>query len=34
MKRAMARSFSWDAAAQSYEALYKELVRANDQVAA
>src|SRR5437762_8691360 len=34
MKRAMARSFSWDAAAQSYEALYKELVGAEDQVAA
>ncbi len=34
MKRAMARSFSWGAAAQSYEALYKELVGADDQVAA
>ena len=26
MKRAMARNFSWDASAQHYEALYKELV--------
>ena len=34
MKRAMARSFSWDAAAQSYETLYQELVGADDQVAA
>ena len=34
MKRAMARSFSWGAAAQSYEALYKELIGADDQVAA
>jgi len=34
MKRAMARGFSWDVAAQSYEALYKELVGADDQVAA
>jgi len=34
MKRAMARSFSWEVAAQSYEALYKELVGAEDQVAA
>jgi starch synthase len=34
MKRAMACSFSWGAAAQSYEALYKELVGADDQVVA
>src|SRR5438094_183596 len=34
MKRAMARSFSWDAAVQSYETLYQELVGADDQVAA
>src|SRR5213075_1305166 len=34
MERAMARNFSWDAAAQSYETLYQELVGADDQVAA
>jgi starch synthase len=34
MKRAMARKFSWDTSAQRYEALYKELVDASDQVAA
>jgi len=34
MKRAMARKFSWDGSAQRYEALYKELVGAHDQVAA
>jgi starch synthase len=34
MKRAMARKFSWDGSAQHYEALYKELVGAHDQVAA
>jgi glycogen synthase len=34
MKRAMARNFSWDASAQRYEALYKELVGETDQVAA
>jgi starch synthase len=34
MKRAMARNFSWDASAQRYEALYKELVDATDKVAA
>src|SRR5437660_11677681 len=34
MQRAMARDFSWDAAAQSYETLYQELVGADDQVAA
>src|SRR5436189_72230 len=26
MKRAMARNFSWDASAQQYEALYRELI--------
>jgi starch synthase len=30
MKRAMARNFSWDASAQRYEALYKELITASD----
>jgi starch synthase len=34
MKRAMARNFSWDAAAQRYEALYRELVGATGKVAA
>jgi len=34
IKRAMARNFSWDASAQCYEALYRELVNATDQVAA
>jgi glycogen synthase len=31
MKRAMARNFSWDGAAQRYEALYAELVGAPDK---
>jgi starch synthase len=34
MKRAMARKFSWDGSAHRYEALYKELVGASDQLAA
>ncbi len=34
MKRAMAHKFSWDGSAQRYEALYKELVGASEQVAA
>jgi starch synthase len=34
MKRAMARNFSWDASAQRYEALYRELVGAADEAAA
>ena len=34
MKRAMARNFSWEASAQGYEALYKELVGTPDQAAA
>jgi starch synthase len=34
MKRAMARNFSWDASAQRYEVLYKELVGAVDKAAA
>jgi len=34
MKRAMARNFSWNAAAQRYEELYRQLVGANDEVAA
>jgi starch synthase len=34
MKRAMARDFSWDAAAQRYEALYRELIGATDEAAA
>jgi starch synthase len=33
MKRAMARNFSWNAAAQRYEELYKELVGGTDEVA-
>jgi len=34
MKRAMARDFSWDAAAQRYEVLYQELIGATAQQAA
>ena len=34
MKRAMARNFSWDASAQRYEILYKELIGAADKAAA
>jgi starch synthase len=34
MKRAMACHFSWDASAQRYEALYRELVGATGEVAA
>jgi starch synthase len=34
MKRAMARNFSWDASAQRYEALYRELVGDTSQAAA
>ena len=34
MKRAMARNFSWDASAQRYEVLYKELIGAADKTAA
>jgi starch synthase len=34
MKRAMARNFSWNTSAQRYEALYRELVGASDEVAA
>jgi glycogen synthase len=34
MKRAMARNFSWDASAQRYEALYRELVGATEEAAA
>jgi starch synthase len=34
VKRAMARNFSWDASAQRYEALYRELVGATDKAAA
>ncbi len=34
MKLAMARNFSWDASAQRYEALYKELVGAPGEAAA
>jgi len=33
MKRAMARNFSWDASAQRYEALYRELVNGTDEAA-
>src|SRR6266404_3090137 len=33
MKRAMARNFSWDASAEQYEALYRELPGTDDQVA-
>src|SRR5881396_3072118 len=34
MERAMARNFSWDASAQRYEELYRELVGADKEVAA
>jgi starch synthase len=34
MRRAMARNFSWEASAQRYEALYRELVGARGEVAA
>jgi starch synthase len=34
MKRAMARNFSWDASAERYEALYRELVSTTDKAAA
>jgi starch synthase len=34
MKRAMARNFSWDVAAQRYEALYQELVAEPDKAVA
>jgi starch synthase len=34
MKRAMARNFSWDASAQRYEVLYKELIGAADRASA
>jgi len=34
MKRAMARNFSWEASAQRYEVLYKELIGAADKTAA
>ena len=34
MKRAMARNFSWDASARSYEDLYRELVGATEEAAA
>jgi starch synthase len=34
IKRAMARNFSWDASAQQYEALYKELVGTSEKAAA
>src|SRR5881296_4586145 len=34
MKRAMARNFSWDASAQRYEALYRELVGASGEATA
>src|SRR5881394_85019 len=33
MKRAMARNFSWDASAEQYEALYRELPGTDNQVA-
>jgi starch synthase len=33
MKRAMARDFSWDAATQRYEGLYKQLVATTEEVA-
>jgi starch synthase len=33
MKRAMARNFSWDASAEHYEALYREVVGAVDEAA-
>ena len=34
MRRAMAREFCWDTAAQRYEQLYRELVGAEEQAAA
>ena len=34
MRRAMSRNFSWDASAQRYEALYRELVGETDKAAA
>ena len=34
MKRAMARNFSWEASAQRYEVLYRQVVGATDEVAA
>jgi glycogen synthase len=34
MKRAMTRNFSWDASAQRYEALYRELVAEPDKAVA
>ncbi len=34
MKRAMARNFSWDASAERYETLYRELVSTTDKAAA
>jgi glycogen synthase len=34
IKRAMARNFSWDASAQRYEALYREVVGETDSAAA
>ncbi len=34
MKRAMAHNFSWDASAQHYEALYRELISATGEAAA
>ncbi len=34
MKRAMARNFSWDASARSYEDLYRELIDATEEAAA
>jgi glycogen synthase len=34
MKRAMARDFSWQAAAQRYEQLYTELAGTSEQAAA
>src|SRR5215813_4041246 len=34
MKRAMTRNFSWDASAQRYEALYREILGIADQAAA
>jgi len=34
IKRAMTRNFSWDASAEGYEALYRELVTTSDKAAA
>jgi glycogen synthase len=34
MERAMACNFSWDASAQHYEELYRELVGADKEIAA